>query len=967
MVATKQLLETLTHWSRGSASESDVSDVYVRLGYEFNIASRAFTSVGIDVSDLGPVPDTLRSILEETLSQEASQISLDKFLPRIRDIIINLLHGLKRKQQRLRQKTGREGSAPNATERRHGSFASTISSVGEASDSSQLYKDLSASRSAPGELSADPPTPARIPSPSAAVPPVSQRRDGITSSSQPRRTDSGGRSRNELEQSTSNSSMTSNAMQDIPVIEPPYPQESTIPGPTDSQRPRRPKDPSPARPPPRQQDALAALQRGGDLERRASRRFSAYQISKHLGTSNAGVPMIPPAQRSPIPNRGRDIRESMNAVRNRGSPSVRDTARNHQTTDASPNRKAPQVSYVRDETHEAPRLGDELQRLAPQTSKTLPDSPTVKTPEEKYLASPPLSHPVEGPSPPAIISKPLEEPQYSESDIGPDARGYDQRQELTGPDQESKINKGAEVTSISNESDDSTSLTLFLQYKTKVKKFVLAGGYQELSIPRLQLAFIEKFAWSTQSNGADLPDIYVQDQVSGVRHELEDLADVKNNSVLVLNVDDLGEMKRHFDEKFEGVKDLLQGVKAASYDHHSALQRIGERQQDAAKDLARVAAAPIPNVSTTSTVSSSTGCPAVRGSADHLGAVQSMKRDLAVMRQTYTSSLNNMDAVMSGLREKASAVKNAAIQASIPVAEGSSGRSYVEASKKSLNEESEKIINRVDDLQDLVEDLRKDVVTRGVRPLPRQLESVNKDIASATSDLRKLRDNLKREKPVWTKVGENELKAVCDDQNMLTMQEELAADLEDDLEKAAQTFTLVEEATKQQNLQNGPSNSSRSTSRTLNNVGGDVDPHIARGGVMSEVKALQPNHDNRIEAIERAERARRLELENRGLNGNAFKNELGNFVGESKLKKTGGVEEAERMRIVREERARKENYERAAARAAGLPDPTLPSLDSDASAVVDQLDIPNREDGGATSPEAEFVEAEESPPVNGVS
>src|SRR6478735_6828295 len=71
-----------------------------------------------------------------------------------------------------------------------------------------------------------------------------------------------------------------------------------------------------APPAPQQQDALAALQRGGELERRASRRFSAYQIQKHLGTN--GIPM-PPVQNSPIPNRGRDVRESMNAVRVRGS------------------------------------------------------------------------------------------------------------------------------------------------------------------------------------------------------------------------------------------------------------------------------------------------------------------------------------------------------------------------------------------------------------------------------------------------------------------------------------------------------------------------------------------------------------------------------------------------------------------------------------------------------------------------
>src|ERR1700753_2212684 len=107
--ATKQLLETLTQWSRGTATEGEVSDVYVRLGYEFNIACRAFNAIGVETHDLGPVPDLLRTILEDTLSQEASQASLDRFLPRIRDIIINLLQGLKKKQSRLRQRGSKDG------------------------------------------------------------------------------------------------------------------------------------------------------------------------------------------------------------------------------------------------------------------------------------------------------------------------------------------------------------------------------------------------------------------------------------------------------------------------------------------------------------------------------------------------------------------------------------------------------------------------------------------------------------------------------------------------------------------------------------------------------------------------------------------------------------------------------------------------------------------------------------------
>lgn len=50
LVATKRLLESITQWSQGEASEQQVSDVYVTLGNEFNVACRAFLSSGVDVA-----------------------------------------------------------------------------------------------------------------------------------------------------------------------------------------------------------------------------------------------------------------------------------------------------------------------------------------------------------------------------------------------------------------------------------------------------------------------------------------------------------------------------------------------------------------------------------------------------------------------------------------------------------------------------------------------------------------------------------------------------------------------------------------------------------------------------------------------------------------------------------------------------------------------------------------------------
>lgn len=140
------------------------------------------------------------------------------------------------------------------------------------------------------------------------------------------------------------------------------------------------------------------------------------------------------------------------------------------------------------------------------------------------------------------------------------------------------------------------------------------------------------------------------------------------------------------------------------------------------------------------------------------------------------------------------------------------------------------------------------------------------------------------------------------------MQEDLAADLQDDLEKATQTFALVEQATKEQlKDQPGGGTGGRVISRGLNHVV-LADPTTAKEGVLGEVRALQPNHESRLEAIERAEKLRQKELE--GRKGGEFQKELGNFVEEGKLKKAGGFEEVERARKAKDEKIRREVWER---------------------------------------------------------
>ena len=934
LIATKQLLETLTQWSRHNATEGEVSDVYVRLGYEFNIACRAFTAIGVDTSDLGPVPDLLRAILEDTLSQEASPASLDRFLPRIRDIIINLLHGLKKKQQRLRQRQARENpaSGSNQTTRQL-----SLNSTGSAETGlTQMLDDVpttnTASRSSNRIPEGGPPPPY---SEDIGVPPrTSSVQNGITSPikettvnylEMPNPPDDGQSSI----RTTSGSSLSSTTAQDLPVL---TPDRYEVP----PQQPMPSYTQYPPPPPPKQQDALAALQKGGDLERRASRRYSQYQIQKHLGASASGVPMLPPSQNTPIPNRGREVRDSMNAVRVRGSMLPSRQRSNRLQDQTSPGKSNVMNRRI---SEEGSQNGD--QPAAASVPKTgTEEVPAIKVADGQTKAvgdqavrepQPGLGATLNGPT----TTNEYELPEYDTS------RG----------EEVMSVRKGSGSTTIRKDGSSSAGemllaggtgaqaeeqfipeqspqpgkeLTLFLQYKTKIKKFVLPEGLSELSMARLQLAFIEKFAWNTHSNGIDLPEIYIQDPVSGVRHELEDLSDVKDRSVLVLNIEVLDEVKKHIDEGLGGLRKVIEGIRTSVDTQQTSLQQVAERQEESAKDVARLAATPPASATRPSQALTNGVRTSPAETSHHLSSIQALRRDLAVVRQTHASFAASLGTSMNEIRAKAATIKTTAVATALPTFDSSSGRAYLTNGKKAVGETSEGIVNRVDDLQDMVEDLRKDVVSRGVRPLPRQLEVVGKDISIATKELKKMQEYLKREKPLWTKIWEKELEMVCNDREFLTMQEELVADLEDDLEKANQTFALVEQATKQQNLHAAPGSQGsgpggvggitlRSTSRgNMVNDGADLDPRKAKDGVLGEVKALQPNHESRLEAIERAEKLRQRELE--GRKDGAFQKELGSFVEEGRLRKSGGVEEVDRVRKARDERNRLKAFENQVAR-----------------------------------------------------
>ncbi|ODQ77732.1 hypothetical protein BABINDRAFT_163435 [Babjeviella inositovora NRRL Y-12698] len=636
LVSTKHLLGSLTLWAQAKALEGDVSDAYVQLGNEFKIACKAFTNAGVDVSDLGDVPQSLRVVLEEALCEPPSQQSLDLFLPVIREIIITLLKNLKKKQEDVRTMSARRSVSGPPDMPIHARSSSTTSN-----QSNVIFTDPSALR----------------------MPPLVS--DDETST----------------------------------------------------------------------RDALEKLQNGDTLQRRASKRFSAYQYAKLTNYSPVNDPLLP------------------------------------------------------------------------------------KKMEKKFSALPEV--PEESPRRPASPG----------------------------------------------------NATIFMKVQHRTKK---VNVHLPVTLASLRLTFVEKFAYSP---GSELfPDIYIQD-ASGVSYELEELAldSVVDGTLVLLNEPDAGAaIARSVETQFAALKaEVAQANAALLQEIKSAVEEVRTQRETNERQAADIDAKPL----------ASALAPA---SLKDLRAIGDIRRELAVLRQLNTTNKDIVKQAITGILTRLQTFQAAATTSK------SSGRTYMEGCHAKLSQDSDELLTKVDDLQDVIEALRKDVVARGVRPSDKQLALVAKEMAGANADLSLMGAYILKEKARWKQIWEAELDTVCEEQQFFALQEDLMHDLVEDLAKALETFNLVEQCSDEQNK--NPRIRSVANHLPVPEPGS---MNLRRDALLSEVAALTPNHESRIEAIERAERMRQRDLELRAVD--KFEEELGGFVENNMLKKSGGIEEIERLRRLKDE------------------------------------------------------------------
>lgn len=673
LISTKQLLQILTQWSKGKVTERNVSDVYVQLGNDFKLVSRHFTHARIDISDLGDVPKDLRRILEVALRETASEETLNKYLPQIRDIIVKLLEKLKVKQAMIKLSRNED-----ALKYQHTPQRSSVSSV------------VSATTSLAGA--------------------------GPTSTSAHIET------------------------KQIPTLEVPKGSES---------------------------DALTQLKKGNNLQRRASKRFSAYHMAK-LANQTASDPSNSP------------------------------TSKNLAVPAAAAAAAAANVSDT-----ESIKMERQPSRISSASSVDY--------------------HPMTG---------------------APEPKG-------------------------DNSSID--EIVVFLKIGEKVKRCVTSS---HLSFNKLRLLFVEKFAYSP--GGDVFPDIYVKEPKYEAFYELEEshLHGIIDGSVfqLLVQSSSLDEQFRQLqdgllekqDTIFQNLKEIIQNSTHVSSPDYSS----GPKSSDSATVIHE----------------------------DHRKEVAHIRHEITVLKQIHSDQKRSLQNTINAIVEKLQKFQSLSITTG-----KSANRDYMEKSQSKLSEVSDNLLSKVDDLQDVIEALRKDVAIRGARTPKKKIENVSSELDSAKKDLDQMRNYIDVEKPNWKTIWEAELDRVCEEQQFMTLQEDLVFDLQEDLNKVMETFDLVKLCCEQQ--EKAPKK----------NKGNPILPiakpgtyNMIRDQVLTEVQNLNPDHDSRVEAIKKAEKLRNREKEYK--ENEAFEDELGNFVEKGNFKKAGGIEEIERLRKQKDEENLRVNF-----------------------------------------------------------
>ncbi|KAG8728045.1 Bud site selection protein 6 [Ceratobasidium sp. 428] len=449
-----------------------------------------------------------------------------------------------------------------------------------------------------------------------------------------------------------------------------------------------------------------------------------------------------------------------------------------------------------------------------------------------------------------------------------------------------------------------------------------------MTLAALRILFVEKFSYNP---GLDnFPDIYIRDPTSQVMYELEDISEVKEKSLLSLNIEPLGQIKQHIDSQMSNLSQDIRELKSSvanmkrlsvqpvvappstngagpesARPSESKFQNLARRlskirtTDSTAPDSASVQPNPPamsmlqPQTTGASMVSQGTGASnytmsdaasarIVTDLKNQFDEIVMLRRDLGVMRQMYVDFVNQTKSSISNMRVQAQTVRQLA------GTKVSGDRAYVVAGREKLDSRTTTLLTKLEELQDSVENLRHDVVKRHVTPRPNAMKLLKETIDGTAAELQGIQEYISTVQPMWKQTWARELAGIVEEQEFLRHISEFVEDLAADHAEAAKIFEDINGVVSMR--PKGPA--VRSVGRSFR-VPPPEEGHQGLSGVFSQIRDSNVDPEQRMRAIEASQRQRKLDLAGRS---DAFTAELSGYVQGKKLKLTGGAEEAERVR-----------------------------------------------------------------------
>ncbi|KAJ9095024.1 hypothetical protein QFC21_005817 [Naganishia friedmannii] len=683
--------------------------------------------------------------------------------------------------------------------------------------------------------------------------------------------------------------------------------------------------------------SLTALQNSEALGRRASKRFSQYQYKQllpghHKGPSSSALRhsrMGSVAEAAADAAGLGDAAVGVAPVPGAQSP-VRPARRTVSRTNTNTSIEVPPVPPIPQQMLEK-REHDRAEGGGGD------DATRIEVPEERVMQIP------------RIIAPDLDSPTDTVIHHAPDTEAQVAAEAV--PVSTSTSGSVADPT-------DLNTLRVFLQYGRETKKVSL-DRREVTSIGDLQGLFMNKFEYAP--DGMEMfPDVYIKDPLTGIAYHLEDMDDVKPDVLLSLNIDQLDQVKQHFDNTISGllheIKELKHNVSqnrrlsAFKPDHSTLSPSVHPADRPSARSPAKVhvvsrpsspvpAAASLPNHSH----AAPTSTPDLHGQLDD---VQSLRRDLGAMRQQYVDFVNQSKTAFQTIRDQTQNMRE------ISMTKLSGSRALLNEGKSALEKDSSEVVRAVEEVSDAIDNVKDDIVRRQILPRPNQMEVMKKNLEEAKAHVEKLKQQVSLVAPAWKSTWNEELSTVLEEQRLLKYHESLATDLEGDITQATGIFATLQQymAQRQQGVGVGVRRQFRAPVR-------ETEPTVPN--LLLEIRTQETDPNRRLRAIEEQQKAR--EREKAAKQDDEFSTELTGFVAGRKLKKTGGTEEAERLRMKKQEQQFKRMYNdkketqggEGAAAAAASPPVTPTSAMSEAGHQGSAPDSP-----AAVHPEA--VEADSS-------